>query len=203
MLQSTITNIGAILLLCVDEYAREETRDKKFSVHTGAAMEQGSKDAKETTDDAHIRLKRQLGWIGGTAVLVGNVVGSGIFVTPSLIFRNSESVGVALLIWCLSGMLSLMGGLCYAELAAVLPACGGDYAYIVAAGRALGRAGDLTAFMCAWSFATLSDPLGGATQGLTFSTYALSLAYTDCTPPYVVSVLVAVTFICEYKIAPL
>ncbi|XP_070382714.1 b(0,+)-type amino acid transporter 1-like isoform X3 [Dermacentor albipictus] len=162
----------------------------------GAAMEQGSKDAKEATDDAHIRLKRQLGWVGGTAVLVGNVVGSGIFVTPSLIFRNSESVGVALLIWCLSGMLSLMGGLCYAELAAVLPACGGDYAYIVAAGRALGRAGDLTAFMCAWSFATLADPIMGATQGLTFSTYALSLAYTDCPPPYAVSVLLAVTFIC-------
>ncbi|XP_070382718.1 b(0,+)-type amino acid transporter 1-like isoform X5 [Dermacentor albipictus] len=87
----------------------KKTRDKKFSVHMGAAMEQGSKDAKEATDDAHIRLKRQLGWVGGTAVLVGNVVGSGIFVTPSLIFRNSESVGVALLIWCLSGMLSLMG----------------------------------------------------------------------------------------------
>ncbi|XP_049511430.1 Y+L amino acid transporter 2-like [Dermacentor silvarum] len=159
-------------------------------------MEQGSMDAKKTADDAEIRLKRQLGWVGGTAVLVGNVIGSGIFITPSLIFLNSGSVGVALLIWCLSGMLSLMGGLCYAELAAVLPACGGDYAYVVAAGRSLGRAGDVAAFMCAWSFTTLSDPLGGATQGLTFSTYALSLAYPDCAPPYAASVLVAVTFTC-------
>ncbi|KAL1437503.1 hypothetical protein MTO96_048888 [Rhipicephalus appendiculatus] len=72
-------------------------------------MERGRKGPHENHDDNEIRLKRQLSWIGGTAVLVGSVIGSGIFVMPSSIFRNSGSVGVALLIWCISGVISLMG----------------------------------------------------------------------------------------------
>ncbi|KAL1437502.1 hypothetical protein MTO96_048887 [Rhipicephalus appendiculatus] len=72
-------------------------------------MEQEKKAAHKKSGDAEIRLKRQLTWIGGTAVVLGNVIGSGIFVTPSSIFRSSGSVGVALLIWCLSGVISMMG----------------------------------------------------------------------------------------------
>ncbi|KAH9380602.1 hypothetical protein HPB48_018799 [Haemaphysalis longicornis] len=84
--------------------------------------------------------------------------------------------------------------LCMAELGALLPASGGEYAYLCAAGDTLGRPGDLVAFMYAWGRILIADPMNSALQGLTFASYILRLAYPDCTPPYLVTSLVAVAF---------
>src|SRR3954454_2949648 len=64
-------------------------------------------------------------------LFVGSVIGSGIFLTPGLIFRQLDgSVGFALLVWIVGGVLSLLGALTYAELAACNPEAGGLYCYI-------------------------------------------------------------------------
>ena len=61
-------------------------------------------------------------------LFVGSVIGSGIFLTPGLIFRQLDgSVGFALLVWIVGGVLSLLGALTYAELAACNPEAGGLY----------------------------------------------------------------------------
>jgi basic amino acid/polyamine antiporter, APA family len=78
-------------------------------------------------------------------LFVGSVIGSGIFLTPGLIFRQLEgSVGFALLVWIVGGVLSLLGALTYAELAAANPEAGGLYCYIR---DAFGR---LPAFLYGW-----------------------------------------------------
>jgi len=64
-------------------------------------------------------------------LFVGSVIGSGIFLTPGLILRQlGGSVGYSLLVWLLGGVLSLLGALTYAELAAANPEAGGLYCYI-------------------------------------------------------------------------
>src|SRR6476660_1399239 len=64
-------------------------------------------------------------------LFIGSVIGSGIFLTPGLIFRQlGGSIGFALLVWIVGGVLSLLGALTYAELAASNPEAGGLYCFI-------------------------------------------------------------------------
>ncbi len=79
------------------------------------------------------------------AITVGIVVGAGIFRTPSLVAANASSESTALLIWLAGGLVTLVGALCYAELATTYPHTGGDYHYLT---RAYGRP---IAFLYAWS----------------------------------------------------
>ncbi|MCE2943089.1 MAG: APC family permease [Gemmatimonadota bacterium] len=76
-------------------------------------------------------LRPTLGRRDLTLMLVGNVIGSGIFLVPASVLRQSgESVPVSVLVWCVGGLLSLMGALSYAELGGMNPRAGGLYAYI-------------------------------------------------------------------------
>jgi APA family basic amino acid/polyamine antiporter len=78
-------------------------------------------------------------------LFVGSVIGSGIFLTPGLILRQVDgSVGLSLLVWFVGGLLSLLGALTYAELAAANPEAGGLYCYIR---DAFGR---IPAFLYGW-----------------------------------------------------
>jgi APA family basic amino acid/polyamine antiporter len=98
-------------------------------------------------DPAHgNELKRTLRQRDLLLLFVGSVIGSGIFVTPSLILRQvGGSVGYSLLVWLAGGILSLLGALTYAELAASNPEAGGLYCYIR---DGFGR---LPAFLYGWS----------------------------------------------------
>lgn len=81
------------------------------------------------------------------AMIVGIVLGAGLFKTPSLVAANSWSEGVFLLLWTLGGVISLVGSLCYAELGSTYPHAGGDYLY-----RAYGN---VPAFLFAWARMTV------------------------------------------------
>jgi len=78
-------------------------------------------------------------------LIVGTIVGVGIFRTPSMVAEHTGSAGVALLAWLAGGVVSLIGALCYAELASTYPNTGGDYHYLA---RAFGRR---SAFLFAWA----------------------------------------------------
>jgi amino acid transporter len=79
------------------------------------------------------------------AIVVGMVVGVGIFKTPSIVAASAESEGMVLLFWLLGGLASLVGALCYAELMCAYPHAGGDYHYLH---RAFGS---VPSFLYAWA----------------------------------------------------
>ncbi len=90
-------------------------------------------------------LKRDLGIWAALAIVVGTVIGSGIFRVPQSMILNVGSVPMVFLVWVVGGALSLAGALTYAELAAAMPGAGGEYVYLTEA------YGPLWGFLYAWT----------------------------------------------------
>lgn len=123
------------------------------------------------------------------AITVGIVVGAGIFRTPSLVAGAAGSGDLLLLAWVLGGVLSIIGALCYAELASVLPGTGGDYHFLL---RAFGYR---LAFLYAWARLAVIQTGSIALLAFIFGDYAARLV--DIGPMssgiYAAMVVVAVT----------
>ncbi len=84
----------------------------------------------ETDQTKHAELKRELGTWPAISIVVGTVIGSGIFLVPRTMIQNVGSVSMVFVVWVVGGLLSLAGALSYAELAAAIPEAGGEYAYL-------------------------------------------------------------------------
>ncbi|XP_053613012.1 large neutral amino acids transporter small subunit 1 [Plodia interpunctella] len=150
--------------------------------------ESGENDDKSS--NGGVRLKKELSLLNGVAIIVGVIVGSGIFVSPSLALKHSGSKGMALIVWVLSGFLSMVGALCYAELGTMIPKSGGDYAYI---GEAFGS---LPAFLYLWVALFILVPTGNAITALTFAQNILQPLWPACTPPVEAVSLIAALITC-------
>jgi len=90
-------------------------------------------------------LKRDLGVWAALAIVVGTVIGSGIFRVPQSMILNVGTTRMVFLVWIAGGVLSLSGALTYAELAAAMPGAGGEYVYLTAA------YGPLWGFLYSWT----------------------------------------------------
>ncbi len=105
----------------------------------------------------------------GVAIIVGVVIGAGIFRTPSLVAANVESGAAFLGVWLAGGLISLVGALCYAELASAYPRTGGDYHYLA---RAFGQG---MGFLFAWARLTVIQTGSIAVQAFLIGDYATSV----------------------------
>jgi len=110
-------------------------------------------------------LLRRLGALDATALLVGSMIGSGIFIAPSLMARNIAAPGIYLGLWALGGLYTLLGAFCYAELAAMMPQAGGQYAYLR---RAFGP---LSGFLYGWTLLTVIQSGFIAAVAIAFAKY--------------------------------
>ncbi len=88
------------------------------------------KKAAETATPAQAELKRALGQWAAVSIVVGTMIGSGVFLVPSTMIKSVGSVVMVFLVWIVGGLLSLAGALSYAELSAALPEAGGEYVYL-------------------------------------------------------------------------
>ncbi|RKP10640.1 amino acid/polyamine transporter I, partial [Thamnocephalis sphaerospora] len=101
--------------------------------------------------------------------IVGQIIGSGIFASPGPLLVQSGSVGMALVIWLLAGVLSMTGAYCYAELGTMIPASGGEYQYLLQA------FGPLTALTYSWTMVMLCNGIALAAISLVFAQYVCNL----------------------------
>jgi APA family basic amino acid/polyamine antiporter len=97
-----------------------------------------------TVSTAPDELKRELGLVDCALVVIGSIIGSGIFLTPGNIARTVQSVEGVFLVWAAGGVLTFFGALAYAELGAMFPRSGGIYVFLREA------YGPLTAFLYGW-----------------------------------------------------
>ncbi len=127
-------------------------------------MEQNEKLKRLTTEDT--KLKRELGLFPSISIIAGIMIGSGIFFIGSFVLsRANMAPGLALLAWLLAGVVSVLTGLCFAELGASMPRSGGAYVYLREA------YGPLWGFLSGWvSFlVTCSGSISALAVG--FATY--------------------------------
>jgi amino acid transporter len=111
-------------------------------------------------------LKPTLSLVDAGALIIGMVVGASIFETPAIIAANAGSEGVFMLTWLLGGGMSLVGALCYAELATAYPHAGGSYHYFM---RSFGKE---IAFLFAWARMTVIQTGSIALVAFVFGDYA-------------------------------
>ncbi|UCC39989.1 MAG: amino acid permease, partial [Candidatus Aminicenantes bacterium] len=120
---------------------------------------------QDTKEKRPGQLLRQLGLFDSTMVLVGIVIGSGIFLTTGIMAKYIPSAGLILLAWIVGGLLTLAGALTYAELGAALPEAGGQYVYLREA------YGDWAAFLFGWILFLVYMTGGIAGLALAFAEY--------------------------------
>src|SRR6266446_6355500 len=107
-------------------------------------------------------LARDLGVSHASAVVVGTIIGSGIFLVPAEMMQAVGSAKLVYLAWMVGGLLSFAGALTYAELGALKPQAGGEYIYIRDA------YGPLPAFLYAWTWFLIAKPASIATLATGF-----------------------------------
>ncbi|RZJ70536.1 MAG: amino acid permease [Flavobacterium sp.] len=122
---------------------------------------------EQQDDDKH--LKRELGLLDGTMLVVGSMIGSGIFIVSADMIRNVGSAGWLIFIWVLSGIMTMIAAVSYGELSAMFPKAGGQYVYLKEAYN------KLIAFLYGWSFFAVIQTGTIAAVGVAFAKFTAYL----------------------------
>ncbi|MFP5264003.1 MAG: APC family permease [Blastocatellia bacterium] len=125
----------------------------------------------EPAPQAHesARLARRLGLFDATMIVMGGIIGSGIFINAYIVARQVHTPLLILGAWAAGGLVALIGAFVYAELAALRPAVGGQYAYLREAFH------PMVAFIYGWALLLVTQTGGMAAVAVTFANYFVSL----------------------------
>jgi APA family basic amino acid/polyamine antiporter len=145
-------------------------------------------NSKLTTQNS--KLSRQIGLFDATMVVMGGIIGSGIFLNPAVVARALPTPSLMLAAWLTGGVVSICGAFIYAELSARMPFTGGEYAYLREA------YGPLVAFLYGWATLLVVQTGGMAAVSVTFARYALDLTGSHLPDSIVaVAAMVALTVV--------
>lgn len=133
---------------------------------------QPSQSSEET-----VVLKKKVNLLRGISIIIGTIIGAGIFISPKGILQHTGTVPMALAMWTACGILSLFGALSYAELGTSIPKSGAHYTYILEA------FGPLSAFVRVWVELIIIRPASTAVISLAFGQYVLQPLFMPCGVP--------------------
>jgi len=119
-----------------------------------------------TPSAATPELPRQLGLVDSLSIVVGVVIGGGIFLVPNLVARELKSTEAILAVWAFAGLISFFGALACAELGTAFPATGGQYVFLRES------YGPLVGFLCGWSMFVVARTAQVAWLAVTLALYA-------------------------------
>ncbi len=123
---------------------------------------------EEATKTTYVR---RLSLFDGVMVVIGGIVGAGIFLNPAIVAQRAVTASLTLAAWVLGGVIAVAGALCFAELGARRPEAGGGYIYL------RDTMGGLPAFLYGWTQLLVINTGGIAAVAITFARYASALAH--------------------------
>lgn len=132
------------------------------------------KEMVEQANDGGVKLKRTMGLWTGISIIIGNIIGGGIFVSPTQVLNTVGSPAAAIMVWAFCGLLCMTGAFCYAELGLTIPTSGGDYIYVMK------TFGPLLAFLRLWIAILVIYPVQQAIMAWVFGQYILYPIFLDC-----------------------
>ncbi len=143
-------------------------------------------------------LKRALGPFDATMVVVGGIIGAGIFINPYIVAQRLDTAPLVLAAWIAGGVVALCGALTFAELGSLRPEAGGHYAYLRDAYH------PLAGFLYGWGLLLIIESGAIAAVAITFAQYALRLVGNEggATVPLAVAAIVVVTVVNYFGVKP-
>jgi APA family basic amino acid/polyamine antiporter len=127
--------------------------------------------------------RRALGPFDATMVVIGGIIGSGIFINPYLVAQKLDSPALVLGAWAAGGVVALIGAFAYAELGRLIPRAGGQYVYLSQAWH------PVVGFLYGWALLFMIEAGAMAAVSLAFAEYALRLAGTTAVDPRVLAIV--------------
>jgi len=118
-------------------------------------------------------VERHVTLFQGINLVIGLMIGSGIFASPGPVLQYSGSVGASLIIWLVAGLLALTGALCYAELGTMIPASGGEHPYLALA------YGKMISFLFSWTAILVQKPGSLSIICVVFADYFCKIIFND------------------------
>ncbi|XP_033845282.1 b(0,+)-type amino acid transporter 1 [Periophthalmus magnuspinnatus] len=159
----------------------DKNRDlKQHKLQNGANSSNIAVETKDKKSEKVTMLQKDVGLLSGISLIVGTMIGSGIFISPKSVLLYSGAVGPCLLIWTACGVLSTLGALCYAELGTMITKSGAEYSYL------LESFGSIVAYLYSWTTVVVLKPSSFAIITLSFAEYAAAPFYPGCNPPVLV-----------------
>jgi len=148
--------------------SRRTSEDDGTQASSSSSPHTSSSLTASEPEGTKLELKREVGLFSGISLIVGTMIGSGIFISPKGVMLYGGSVGTGLLIWFACGVLATSGALCYAEVGTMIPKSGGEFPILLMAFD------NIPAFLFVWAQSIVIKPASFAALAMTFSKYALA-----------------------------